>query len=63
LKEIREDSTIVATMMAAAMVMTIPLDSLLPPPPIAAQNQIRREKEPPWRGENSWERKSYLLLL
>jgi hypothetical protein len=50
---------IAATMMVVAamvMVMIIPLDSLLPPPPTVNQGQIRGGREPPWRGENSWER-------
>jgi hypothetical protein len=50
---------IAATMMvvvAMVMVMIIPLDSLLLPPPTANQDQISGGREPPWRGENSWER-------
>jgi hypothetical protein len=46
----------VVVAMVMVMVMIIPLDSLLLPPPTANQDQISGGREPPWRGENSWER-------
>jgi hypothetical protein len=67
LEENSEDSTIAVTMMVAAVVvtvMTIPLDSVLPPPPIVTQDQISWGRGTTMkRGETHGKGKPYLLLF